>query len=316
MCHNKELDDGSKRSKSPQKAGGMMSSIGFGQVEEHAALQLLQLALKEDLGDAGDITSQAVIPLDLQGKATFVARAIGVLAGVPIIRLVCQAIDRHLHLAEHLTDGKSLQPNIPIATISGSMRGILAVERTALNFLQRLSGIATQTCKYVEQVKETNCQVLDTRKTTPGWRVLEKYAVRCGGGHNHRMGLYDAVMIKDNHLAGLRHHGTPLAEAVRQARSAVGHSVVVEVEVESLEQLREALTAQPDVILLDNMQVEMLRQSVEIRNRTAPQVRLEASGGVTLLTLKDVARTGVDCVSVGALTHSAQALDIALDYQE
>lgn len=293
-----------------------MLSNGFGQVEEHAALQLLQLALKEDLGDTGDITSQAVIPLDLQGKATFKARATGVLAGVPIIRLVCQAIDHHLHLEVHLTDGMSVKSNLPIATISGSMRSILAVERTALNFLQRLSGIATQTRKYVEQVKETNCQVLDTRKTTPGWRVLEKYAVRCGGGQNHRMGLYDAVMIKDNHLAGLRHHGTPLAEAVRQARATVGHNVVVEVEVESLEQLREALTAQPDVVLLDNMNVEMLRQSVELRNQIAPRVRLEASGGITLQTLKDVARTGVDCVSVGALTHSAQALDIALDYQE
>jgi len=293
-----------------------MSSIYFGQVEEHAALQLLQLALKEDLGDAGDITSQAVIPPELEGNATFVARAAGIISGVPIIRLVCQAIDRNLQLAENLMDGSLLTPGMPIATISGSMRSILAVERTALNFLQRLSGIATLTSKYVEQVKDTHCQVLDTRKTTPGWRVLEKYAVRCGGGQNHRMGLYDAVMIKDNHLAGLRHHGTPLAEAVRQARSAVGQNVVVEVEVDSLEQLQEALPAQPDVVLLDNMKVEMLHRAVEIRNRTAPQVRLEASGGITLLTLKEVAETGVDCVSVGALTHSPQALDIALDYQE
>lgn len=293
-----------------------MSAITFGQSEEHAAQQLIRLALHEDLGDAGDITSQAVIPKELQGKGNFVARATGVLSGGPIIQRVCDSIDPDLRLSQHIADGSPLQPQQRIATISGPMRSILAVERIALNFLQRLSGIATQTSKYVEQVKDTQCQVLDTRKTTPGWRVLEKYAVRCGGGRNHRMGLFDAVMIKDNHLAGLRHHGTPLAEAVRQARAAVGHKAIVEVEVESLEQLREALTAQPDVILLDNMKVDMLRQAVEIRNQTAPQTRLEASGGITLATLKEVARTGVDCVSVGALTHSAQALDIALDYQE
>jgi len=288
----------------------------FGQAEEHAAQQLIGLAIAEDMGLGGDITSQAVIPHRLKGKATFVARAVGVLSGTPIIQMVCNAIDPSLHLELQATDGSALQPQQPIAILAGSMRSILAVERTALNFLQRLSGIATQTSKYVEQVKDTKCQVLDTRKTTPGWRVLEKYAVRCGGGHNHRMGLFDAVMIKDNHLAGLRHHGTPLAEAVRQARAAVGHNVTVEVEVESLEQLNEALTAQPDVILLDNMKVDMLRQAVVIRNRTASQTRLEASGGITLTTLREVARTGVDCVSVGALTHSAQALDIALDYQE
>lgn len=293
-----------------------MSTIAFGTTEEHAAQQLIRLGIAEDLGQAGDITSQAVIPPDLQGKAIVVARAVGVLSGVPIIQMVCTAIDPSLRLELQASDGSTLKPQQPIATIAGSMRSILAVERTALNFLQKLSGIATQTKKYVDQVKGTKCQVLDTRKTTPGWRVLEKYAVRCGGGHNHRMGLFDAVMIKDNHLAGLRHHGTPLAEAVKQARAAVGHKVIVEVEVESLEQLKEALTAHPDVILLDNMKIVMLRQAVEIRNRAASHTRLEASGGITMNTLSDVALTGVDCVSVGALTHSAQALDIALDYQE
>lgn len=293
-----------------------MLTIPFGQAEEHSAQALIRLGIAEDLGQSGDITSQAVIPQDLQGKATFVARAVGVLSGAPIIQLVCNAVDPNLRLELCTIDGSLLQPQQPIATLAGSMRSILAVERTALNFLQKLSGIATQTSKYVEQVKDTRCQVLDTRKTTPGWRVLEKYAVRCGGGHNHRMGLFDAVMIKDNHLAGLRLHGTPLAEAVRQARAAVGYKVIVEVEVESLEQLKEALSAHPDVVLLDNMNVELLRQAVDIRNRTASQVRLEASGGITVTTLKEVARTGVDCVSVGALTHSALALDIALDYQE
>ncbi|MFT3882028.1 MAG: carboxylating nicotinate-nucleotide diphosphorylase [Gemmatales bacterium] len=286
----------------------MMLIIPFGQAEEYAAQQLIRLGIAEDLGQVGDITSQAVIPHDLQGIATFVARSVGVLSGTPIIQMICNTVDPSLRLELRASDGSALQPRQSIATLSGSMRSILAVERIALNFLQKLSGIATQTSKYVEEVKETKCQVLDTRKTTPGWRVLEKYAVRCGGGHNHRMGLFDAVMIKDNHLAGLRHHGTPLAEAVRQARAVVGHKVIVEVEVESLEQLKEALTAHPDVILLDNMKVDMLRQAVDIRNRTALQTRLEASGGITLTTLKEVARTGVDCVSVGALTHSAPAL--------
>lgn len=293
-----------------------MLTIPFGQAEEHAAQQLIRLGISEDLGQEGDITSQAVIPQSLKGKATFVARAPGVLSGTPIIQMVCSAIDPRLQLELLTADSSVLQPEQPIATMAGSMRSVLAVERMALNFLQKLSGIATQTSKYVEQVKETKCQVLDTRKTTPGWRVLEKYAVRCGGGQNHRMGLFDAIMIKDNHLAGLRHHGTPLAEAVKQARAAVGHKVIVEVEVESIEQLNEALAAHPDVILLDNMKVDMLRQAVVIRNRTASQTRLEASGGITLATLREVARAGVDCVSVGALTHSAPALDIALDYQE
>lgn len=293
-----------------------MLSISFGNAETDAARQLIRLAIAEDLGQAGDITSQAVIPRELQGKAIFVARTDGVLSGSPIVSLVCSAIDPDLQVELHSTDGSTLQPKQVIAKLSGSMRSILAVERTALNFLQKLSGIATQTSKYVEQVRNTQCQVLDTRKTTPGWRVLEKYAVRCGGGRNHRMGLYDAVMIKDNHLAGLRHHGTPLAEAVRQARSTVEPGIMVEVEVENIDQMEEALTVHPDVILLDNMKLDMMRAAVELRNRKAPETKLEASGGITLSTLKEVARTGVDYVSVGALTHSAQALDIALDYQE
>lgn len=288
----------------------------FGEAELLAMQPLLKLALAEDLGQRGDITSQAVIPVDLVGRATFVIRAPGILAGSPIIALVCAAIDKNIHVDIQARDGQFMQPHEKIGTISGPLRGILAAERTALNFLQRLSGVATLTRRYVDLIKDTRCQVLDTRKTTPGWRVLDKYAVRCGGGHNHRMGLYDAVMIKDNHLAGLRHHGTPLATAVRQARAAVGAQVIVEVEVETLEQLQEALTAQPDIVLLDNMNPELLSRCVVLRNREASGVRLEASGGVTLQTIKAIADTGVDCVSIGALTHSAPALDIALDYQE
>lgn len=288
----------------------------FGENEAKAAGLLVKLGLEEDLGTQGDITSQAVIPQNLDGQATFIARSAGVLAGAAIIPMVCQAVDSRLNINIKLDDGQPIQPLDQIASVSGSLRGILAAERTILNFLQHLSGIATLTSKYVAQVQGTHCQILDTRKTLPGWRVLEKFAVRCGGGHNHRMGLFDAVMIKDNHLAGLRHHGTPLSQAVIQARAAVAAKVIVEVEVETLEQLREALTVQPDVVLLDNMKPEMLTKAVEIRNRQAPQVRLEASGGITLSTLNSIAQTGVDYVSIGALTHSAPALDIALDYQE
>jgi nicotinate-nucleotide pyrophosphorylase (carboxylating) len=203
-----------------------------------------------------------------------------------------------------------------LASVQGPLRSILAAERTALNFLQRLSGIASLTARYADEISGTNCVLLDTRKTTPGWRVLEKYAVRRGGGQNHRMGLFDAVMIKDNHLAGLRRHGTTLADAIAAARRGVTQGVTVEVEVENLDQLRQALAARPDAILLDNMNLEALRQAVQVRNQLNRAVRLEASGGIDLENIRQVAQTGVDCISVGALTHSAPALDIALDYED
>jgi nicotinate-nucleotide pyrophosphorylase (carboxylating) len=195
------------------------------------------------------------------------------------------------------------------------MRSILVAERTALNFLQRLSGIATLTARYAERIVGTPAVLLDTRKTTPGWRLLEKYAVRCGGGTNHRLGLYDGVLIKDNHLAALRHGTQGVAEAVAAARSQYGQRVPIEVEVDTLEQLDVALTAGPDIILLDNMGPERLRQAIARRDALAPSIRLEASGGVNLDTIAAIAATGIDRISVGALTHSAIALDIGLDYE-
>jgi nicotinate-nucleotide pyrophosphorylase (carboxylating) len=256
-----------------------------------------------------------VIPAELNGDADFIARQNGVLAGVGLIRMVAYAVDPSLQVTVKQSDGTLLKPQDRIANIRGSLRSLLAAERTTLNFMQRLSGIASLTHRYVAELAGTHCQLLDTRKTTPGWRFLEKYAVRCGGGHNHRIGLFDAVMIKDNHLAGLREHGTPLAEAVRLAKAKVPAGMKVEVEVETLEQLREALGEKPHVVLLDNMRIEQLEQAVALRKLLQPQVKLEASGGITLQTLAIVARTGVDYVSVGALTHSAPALDSALDYR-
>jgi nicotinate-nucleotide pyrophosphorylase (carboxylating) len=194
------------------------------------------------------------------------------------------------------------------------MRSILAAERTALNFVQRLSGVASLTAKYVAIVAGLRCKLLDTRKTTPGWRLLEKYAVRQGGGHNHRMGLRDGVLIKDNHLAALGTATDTVALAVRLAREKHGVAIPLEVEVDTLEQLDVALAARPDVVLLDNMSADNMREAVRRRNAVAPGVQLEASGGITLSTLRDKAESGVDRISAGALTHSATALDIALDY--
>ena len=205
-----------------------------------------------------------------------------------------------------------------LATVAGRMRSILTGERTALNFLQRLSGVATQTWRYTSLVADLPVQILDTRKTTPGWRVLEKYAVRCGGGHNHRMGLGDGILIKDNHLAALGgawsgdHAPTEaVAEAVRRARQLYGTRFPLEIEVDNLTQLDAALTVNPDIVLLDNMSLDDMREAVRRRNAVAPGVKLEASGGVTFATLRGIAETGVERISVGALTHSAIALDIA-----
>jgi nicotinate-nucleotide pyrophosphorylase (carboxylating) len=196
------------------------------------------------------------------------------------------------------------------------MAAILSTERIVLNFLQRLSGVASLTRKYVDLVADLPVLILDTRKTTPGWRLMEKYAVRCGGGHNHRMGLYDGVMLKDNHLAALARTGAAgtIGEAVRHVRQKYAASVPLEVEVDTLAQLDEALAAKPDIVLLDNMAVDMLREAVARRNRVAPRVLLEASGGINFQTLRGIAETGVDRISIGALTHSAPALDIGLDY--
>ncbi len=288
--------------------------MSFTPEETEACRSLADLALDEDLGEAGDLTSEVLIPAERIGAAVLVARQPGVLAGLPAAELVFALVDPTLMFEAVRSDGSPLQPGDQLAVVSGKSRSILRGERTALNFLQHLSGIATQTRRYVDAVAGLPCQILDTRKTTPGWRLLEKYAVRQGGGHNHRIGLYDGILIKDNHLAALAGQTDPIGEAVRLARQKHGTSIPVEIEVDTLAQLEFALKAKPDIVLLDNMPPADLRQAVRRRNEIAPGVLLESSGGVTLDTLRALAETGVDRISIGALTHSAPALDIGLDY--
>jgi nicotinate-nucleotide pyrophosphorylase (carboxylating) len=282
--------------------------------ETEACRRLANFALDEDLGETGDLTSDILIPAERMGTAVLVARQSGVLAGLHAAELTFALVDPTLVFEAVRPDGSLLQPGDRLAVIGGKTRSILSGERTALNFLQRLSGIATLTHRYVDAVAGLRSQILDTRKTMPGWRLLEKFAVRQGGGHNHRMGLYDGILIKDNHLAALANHAEPIAEAVRLAREKHGSSVLLEVEVDTLDQLELALKAKPDIILLDNMPPSDLRQAVRRRNEIAPDVLLESSGGITLETLRALAETGVDRISIGALTHSAPALDIGLDY--
>jgi nicotinate-nucleotide pyrophosphorylase (carboxylating) len=281
--------------------------------ETRAAEQLVALALAEDLGTRGDMTAQATIPGDAVGAADFVARSAGVIAGLPVAGLVCRAVDPNLRFETRVVDGTAVAPRTVIAVVSGPMRSLLAAERTALNFLQRLSGVATVTRRYVDAAGDRS-KILDTRKTTPGYRLLEKYAVRCGGGVNHRRGLDDAILIKDNHLAALGGGPAAVAPAVAAAR-AHAPGLPVEIEVDTWEQFEAALACTPEIILLDNMSVELMTRCAARRSAVAPGVRLEASGGVNLATIAAIAATGVDRVSVGAITHSAVALDIALDYR-
>jgi nicotinate-nucleotide pyrophosphorylase (carboxylating) len=293
----------------------IISQFSYGDLERRNAEGLIELALTEDLGQAGDITSAATIPREALGRARLVARAPGVLAGLPVVQQMVEQFDLTQDWRPHLPDGAALEPGSLIAELAGPVRAILALERTALNFLQRLSGIATQTARFVAATRGTRAAIYDTRKTTPGWRALEKYAVRCGGGRNHRMGLFDAVLIKDNHLDALRSQGVAdaVGTAVASARRASCGSVAIEVEVDTLEQLDAALRCGPDIILVDNLGPESLFEAVRRRDASAPGITLEASGGISLETVAAVARTGVDRISVGALTHSAPALDIALD---
>ncbi|HWE98329.1 MAG TPA: carboxylating nicotinate-nucleotide diphosphorylase [Caulobacteraceae bacterium] len=267
---------------------------------------LVQAALAEDLGRAGDITSQACIDPDALLSVAFVARRGGVLSGLACARLAMMALDPDARFEARLHDGASLSPGSAIATVRGRAQAVLAAERTALNFMGRLSGVASLTAAYVARTAGTGARIIDTRKTTPGLRALEKYAVRCGGGANHRFGLDDAILIKDNHVAACGSVG----EAVRRARARAGHMVRIEVEIDRLDQLDEALAERPDVVMLDNFGLDDLRRAVEI---AAGRAVLEASGGVSLDTVAQIAATGVDLISVGALTHSAPVLDIGLD---
>lgn len=268
-------------------------------------------ALEEDLG-RGDVTTDLTVPEGHRATAAIVARAPGVAAGVELARTCFLLRDPELALDVLKHDGDAVAAGDAIMHLTGNARSILSAERVALNYLGRLSGIATLTARFVAAVEGTGARIVDTRKTTPGHRVLEKYAVRCGGGHNHRFALDDGFLLKDNHRAVLDAAGITLADAVAAAREALPHTVLVEVEVDDLEQLDQALEAGVDAVLLDNMDTATLRRAVE---RVDGRALTEASGGVTLDTVRPVAEAGVDLISVGALTHSAPALDVALDWQ-
>ena len=268
--------------------------------------ELISRAIEEDM-PSGDITTDALVPADAVSEASFTAKEEGVLAGLPIARRVFEMIDDKVVFRSMMEDGCLMRKGDVPAVVKGSTASILKGERTALNFLQRLSGIATATRSYVEAVKGTKARILDTRKTTPGLRHLEKYAVRMGGGTNHRIGLSDMVLIKDNHLAFVG----SITEAVRRARAGAPTGVKVEVEVCGLDGLREAIACGADIIMLDNMSQETMRKAVET---AAGRVPLEASGNIRLENVRRVAETGVDYISVGALTHSYKSLDISLEF--
>ena len=273
--------------------------------------QLIDAALTEDQV-FNDPTTMTLVPPEIMGVGMIRAKALGILAGTDVALAVFQRVDPSLDTEALLSDGTELSPGADIARVAGSAGSILRAERIALNFLQRMSGIASDTHIYVEAVRGLNARIVDTRKTAPGHRYLDKYAVRMGGGHNHRLNLADGILIKDNHIQALRSRELGLPEVIKLALSRASHTIKVEVEVESLEQLREALAAGAHIIMLDNMTVDTMRQAMEI---VAGRAVVEASGGIDLETVRAVAETGVDLISVGALTHSVTALDISLDLE-
>jgi nicotinate-nucleotide pyrophosphorylase (carboxylating) len=270
--------------------------------------RIVEFALEEDTA-LGDITSELTVPAERQASGIFLAKSDGALSGLSVVREVFRQVDPAVRFEPLLEDGDRVSRGERIARIAGPARSILKGERVSLNFLQRLSGVATATARYVEATHGTEARIIDTRKTTPGMRLLEKAAVRHGGGHNHRIGLGDGILIKDNHLAAI---GGPerIAKAVRAARAGAAHTLRVEVEVTSLAELEQALAVRPDTVLLDNMSIEEMAQAVRL---TAARALLEASGGITLESVRAVALTGVNLISVGALTHSSRALDISLE---
>ncbi|WP_019006044.1 carboxylating nicotinate-nucleotide diphosphorylase [Cohnella laeviribosi] len=267
--------------------------------------------LAEDIG-SGDVTTMATVPEGHRSSGIIHAKASGIAAGMPLARLVFETVDPGLKFEARVKDGTRLEKGTVLAVVEGSTHSILTGERLALNLLQRLSGIATQTRIYVDAAEGYPVRIADTRKTTPGHRTLEKYAVRVGGGYNHRYGLYDAVLIKDNHIKA----AGGIAEAVRAAKSRVPHTMKIEVEAESLAQAEEAVRSGADIVMLDNMPTERLREAVARVRELAPHVLLEASGGVRPERVRELAASGVDIISVGSLTHSFQALDISLDLNE
>jgi len=277
---------------------------------------LLTLALDEDIGP-GDLTSDVLIDTEAAAYGELLAKADGIIAGLLFVPSILQRVDARLQFKPEVEDGTTIARRTVLGRITGPVRPLLTVERTVLNFLQALSGVATFTSLFVAAVADTDAVILDTRKTTPGWRYLEKYAVRMGGGTNHRTGLHDGVLIKDNHLAvrAPNHMGETIAGLVREARGRISGEIPIQVEVEQTGYLEEVLRSKPDVVLLDNMGVPMIREAVAMRDRLFGDggPALEASGGITLENVRQVAETGVDRISVGALTHSAPVLDISLE---
>ena len=303
----------------------------FNQITWNAAVeedcrQIVRLAVREDLDRLFDWTTLALVPTGATAQAAIVARQAGVACGLRAAELAISEMDVTIQLAPQVSDGDAIAAGQTLATLRGPARSLLTSERILLNLIGRLSGIATLARTYVDAVRGTKARIYDTRKTTPGWRRLEKYAVHCGGASNHRTGLFDAILIKDNHLALAAHaQGTghlTAAEAVRRARDFVdtmtagqrGIPLVIEVEVDTFEQLVQVLPENPDLVLLDNMNVEQLKHAVALRDSAAPSVELEASGGVNLKTVAGIAASGVERISVGALTHSAISLDVGLDW--
>ena len=288
----------------------------FTSADRQAAERLIDLALAEDLAGIGDLTCNALIGESDRAEVLVVAREAGIVAGLPIGELVFAKVDRLVGWVPEVPDGSLIEPGQIVARAAGPLAGILIGERTTLNFVGHLSGIASLTHEFVAAASGTAATILDTRKTLPGWRSLAKYAVRAGGGTNHRMGLFDGVLVKDNHIAAWSRlvGNSRLADAVRQARAESPPGASVEFEVDTLEQLRDVLEGQPDIVLLDNMTTDQLLEAVRLRNETAPQVLLEASGGITLQTVRAIAETGVERISIGALTHSARCFDLGFDF--
>lgn len=270
---------------------------------------LIDLAIQEDY-ISGDATTEAIIDSEAQGTGTIVSDEKGILAGIDIALKVFSKIDPKLQFKTFISDGSNLDNGSEIASITGNLASILIAERISLNFLRKLSGVATETSKFVDLVSHTKAKIVDTRKTTPGYRNLEKYAVRMGGGHNHRQNLSDGILIKDNHLKILENQGLNISDVLLKAKNNSSHTIKTEIEVENIDDLVAAVNAGADIILLDNMPIEMMKKAVDLCDG---KVITEASGGINLNTVKNIAETGVDLISVGAITHSAGNLDLSFD---
>ena len=305
----------------------LFRQITWDEALEQRCREIVRQAVREDLDRGYDWTTTALVPVGAQGRAAVVAHHAGIVAGLRAAAVAIDEMECQLQWTAQVDDGVSVQAHARLAEISGSARDLLTAERLLLNLIGHLSGIATLTHRFVQAVSHTRARIFDTRKTTPGWRELEKYAVGCGGGTNHRRGLYDAVLIKDNHLAfyaGQSRGEAPAAQAVQQARRFIQQNfptdqaapMTIEVEVDTLQQLDQVLAARPDIVLLDNMSPDELRQAVALRDQRGVPVALEASGGVDLETVAAIAETGVDAISIGGLTHSAPRLDVGLDWIE